>query len=134
MGKIFSQAVKPRVPEATDSIQVNFCKNPICSNYGVPASVKKQPRGPGASLRGRDSYKIQASNTQFPFLKCLLCNEHPPTKSNLAIQEEFFRLSDYLNAKEEPSCPEPLCNQRGSLQRKFKPPQASETKFRLTNK
>jgi len=109
LGKISNQAIKPRVPDAADSIQVNFCKNPTCPNYGVPASVKKQPRGPGARLRRRDRYKVQASNTQFPFLKCLLCNEHPPTKSNLSIQEEFFRLYDYLNEIKEPSCPEPLC-------------------------
>jgi hypothetical protein len=74
LGKIFSQANKPRVPDAVDGIQINFCKNPICSNYGVPASVKKQPRGPGASLRGRDNYKVQASRTQWPFLKSLYCN------------------------------------------------------------
>lgn len=110
MGKIYDQANKPRVPYAVDGIQVNFCKNPTCSNYGVPASVKKQPRGPGARLRGRDNYKIQASGTQWPFLKCLQCNEHPPTKNNLAIQEEFSRLSDYLKPKEEPSCPEPSCS------------------------
>ena len=58
MGKIFYQAIKPRVPNSADNIQVNFCKNPTCSNYGVPASIKKQPRGPGASLRGRDKYKV----------------------------------------------------------------------------
>jgi transposase-like protein len=88
--KIFSQANKPRVPDAVDGIQVNFCKNPTCSNYGVPASVKKQTRGPGARLRGRDRYKVQASN--------------------LAIQEEAVLLSEYLNPKEEPSCPKPSCS------------------------
>lgn len=90
MRKIFSKTNKPRVPIAANSIQVNFCKNPSCLNYGVPASAEKQPRGPGARLRGRDGYKVQASNTQVPILKCLLCNELPPTKSNLAIQEEFL--------------------------------------------
>ena len=110
MGKIFDRVNKPRVPNAAGGIQVNFCKNPACPNYGIPASTKKQPRGPGASLRGRDNYKVQASGTQWPFLKCLQCNEHPPTKNNLAIQEEFSRLSEYLKPQEEPSCPEPSCS------------------------
>ena len=110
MGKIFDRINKPRVPSAAGGIQVNFCKNPACPNYGIPASTKKQPRGPGASLRGRDTYKVQASGTQWPFLKCLQCNEHPPTKNNLAIQEEFSRLSEYLKPQEEPSCPEPSCS------------------------
>jgi len=61
-------------------------------------------------LRGRDNYKVQASSNQWPFLKCLYCNEHPPTKNNLAIQEEIYRFSDYLKLKEEPSCPEPSCS------------------------
>lgn len=112
MGKIFSRTNKPRLPHAFGSIQINFCKNPTYSNYGIPASVKKQPRGPGASLRGSDKYKIQARNTQWPFLKCLLCNEYPPIKSNLAIQEEFSRFSNYLRQKEEPSCPELSCSNR----------------------
>lgn len=110
MRKIFSKTNRPRVPIAANSIQVNFCKNPSCLNYGVPASTEKQPRGPGARLRGRDGYKVQASNTQVPILKCLLCNEYPPTKSNLAIQEEFFRLSSYLTPPKEPSCPDPSCS------------------------
>ena len=40
----------------------------------------------------------------------MYCNEHPPTKNNLAIQEEIYRFSDYLKLKEEPSCPEPSCS------------------------
>jgi hypothetical protein len=43
-----------RVPMEVGSIQVNFCKNPQCQNFGVPASGKRQPRGKGASERGRN--------------------------------------------------------------------------------
>ncbi len=110
MEKISYRQNKLRVPIAAGDIQVNFCKNPACPNYGVSASTKKQPRGPGAKLRGRDNYKVQASGTQWPFLKCLQCNEHPPTKSNHAIQEELLRLSDYLKPRKEPSCPGPSCS------------------------
>lgn len=33
-----------RVPIDVDGIQVNFCKNPQCPNFGAPASTKRQPR------------------------------------------------------------------------------------------
>ena len=102
MEKISYRQNKLRVPVAEGDIQVNFCKNPACPNYGVSASTKKQPRGPGAKLRGRDNYKVQASGTQWPFLKCLQCNEYPPTKSNHAIQEELLRLRRRLSLLERP--------------------------------
>lgn len=48
----------PRIPLAVDGIQMNFCKNPACENFGVPASTQKQPRGPGASKGNRDKYQL----------------------------------------------------------------------------
>jgi hypothetical protein len=30
-----------RVPRKVGTIQVNFCKNPQCKNFGVPASAKR---------------------------------------------------------------------------------------------
>jgi hypothetical protein len=30
-----------RVPPAADEIQVNFCRNPCCANFGVPAQITK---------------------------------------------------------------------------------------------
>lgn len=109
MGKISCQANKPRIPAAEGDIQVNFCKNPPCPNFGVPASTKKQPRGPGAKLRGRDKYVVNATESQWPTLKCLQCNEHPPIKSNYGIYEEFLRLTEYLKLFPIPSCPNPSC-------------------------
>ena len=77
-----------------------FVKNPTCPNYGVPASTKKQPRGrPRANVPGSDNYKVLSSARQVPILKCLFCNEYPPIKSNLAIQEEVSRLIEYLKGK-----------------------------------
>jgi len=32
-----------RIPVEVGAIQVNFCKNPQCQNFGVPASTEKQP-------------------------------------------------------------------------------------------
>ncbi len=45
-----------RVPMEVGTIHVNFCKNPQCQNFGIPASTMRQPRGRGAAERGRDTY------------------------------------------------------------------------------
>ena len=34
---------KLRIPATVGNVQVNFCKNPACPNFGVPASQDKQP-------------------------------------------------------------------------------------------
>jgi len=49
---------KSRIPEAVEGIQVNFCKNPRCENFGIAASVVKQPKGPGIKNLKHDVYKI----------------------------------------------------------------------------
>jgi hypothetical protein len=51
----------PRVPPPVNGIQVNFCKNPTCANYGAPASAEIQPRGPGAKARNRDNYSVKGA-------------------------------------------------------------------------
>lgn len=108
----------PRIPPEVAGIQVNFCKNPGCSNFGVSASVEKQPRGPGARERGRDSYRV-ASGTYgrnrkgTPVIICLKCNEAPPIKSNQGINEERERMAAYLTPSPEPSCPNEGCPNHG---------------------
>ena len=100
-----------RIPEPSGDIQVNFCKNPKCPNFGVPASPDKQPRGPGAADKNRDSYTISGSkgSARFsPSLKCNTCNESPPLKSNRAIAEELQRMSLYLSEKPT-TCPNSKC-------------------------
>lgn len=46
-------------------------------------------------------------------MKCSLCEEYPPIRSNVSIQEELDRLSAYLTAPPEPSCPNPSCVMHG---------------------
>ena len=101
---------KPRIPEAANGIQVNFCKNPRCPNFGVPASSQKQPKGPGASTRGRDAYIIKGGkgNTLAPFFRCTHCDEVLPIKSNKAIDEETSRILSYLSEKPI-TCPNEYC-------------------------
>ncbi len=102
-----------RIPEAVEGIQVNFCKNPRCENYGIPASVVKQPRGPGIKILRHDTYKITSKkNTKgisIPILACEFCDERPTIKSNQAIHEELCRFSSYLSPTIT-SCPNKICH------------------------
>jgi hypothetical protein len=80
----------PRIPPEHGGIQVNFCKNPHCENYGTPGA---QTTGRGAQ---RDRYTVVSAGRQYPVLKCHACGEYPPLKSNKGIAEELARLSAYL--------------------------------------
>jgi len=98
-----------RIPLEADGIQVNFCKNPLCDNYGVPASMNKQPRGPKAASAPRDSYTIVASGKRMPMLHCHKCGEYPTLKSNQGIAKEVDRISSFLQGR-KPSCPHETCD------------------------
>jgi len=98
-----------RVPIKVGSIQTNFCKNPECQNFGVPASTKKQPRGPGAKKRGRDTYTIIGSGRGTPMLRCSICGQCPTIKSNKGIHEEMSRFWEVLKPPSVPTCPNQDC-------------------------
>ena len=106
MGKQWSG---PRIPECFAGIQVNYCKNPLCLNFGHPASQNPQPRGPGSSSRGRDAYTVKSEPDGKVRLDCNLCGETLPLKSNTAIHEEHFRLTAYLAPRQDASCPDEKC-------------------------
>ena len=36
-----NRASKPRNQLEIEGIKVNFCKNPVCNNLGIPASTEK---------------------------------------------------------------------------------------------
>lgn len=72
---------KRRTPDEFHGIQVNYCKNPQCSNFGVPIGKK--------TARGTNAYKIVASAKGFPQGYCNGCGEHFPLKSNQGIFEEL---------------------------------------------
>lgn len=106
--------LKTRIPESVSGIQVNFCKNPNCLNFGNPASLKTQPRGPGAKERGRDTYTLSGGQQgKIVFLRCQYCGETPPLKSNLGIYEELNRVASYLDPTPEPVCPKTSCENHG---------------------
>lgn len=100
----------PRIPYPAGDIQVNFCKNPTCRNFGIPASTDLQPRGRHAMLMGRDDYSISGIKSKSAGIKCSVCNEVSTVKSNRSIVEEFDRISAYLKIKKvDPSCPNKEC-------------------------
>lgn len=112
---------KQRIPLEVEGIQVNFCKNPNCANYGIPASAESQ-RGKEAKARGRDKYRVESGSYSHnrpgtPVITCLLCGERPPIKSNQGIYEEKKRISQYL-AVREPSCPNRDCKNFGITDKK----------------
>lgn len=86
---------RPRVPPEVGGIQINFCKNPRCSNFGIPASATKPSQSsPSSGQSGH--YRIVASLPGTPLMRCTSCGETFPVKSNLAIAEELARLSAFL--------------------------------------
>ena len=101
--------LKERIPIEIGTIQVNFCKNPQCKNFGVPASTMRQPRGPGAVERGRDSYTVIGSGRGVPMLRCNLCGQYPTIKSNKAIHEELIRMWKPFETPAVPTCPNLDC-------------------------
>lgn len=101
---------RPRVPFPDKGLQVNFCKNHRCRNFGRPASSEKQPKGPGAKNKpGRDLYIVSAHGKNKPRLECVLCGQKPPMKSNVAVNEELSRFSEFLELAPLPTCPNPEC-------------------------
>lgn len=95
----------PRVPVVHHGLQYNFCKCHTCLNFGIPPLPKGSDNPIG-------KYMIVAGGKDYPLLKCPHCNESPPLKSNLGIQEEIDRISSYLSIKSsEPvaCCPNPDC-------------------------
>ena len=107
MQKKSSGGSTTRIPAACGGIQVNFCKNPACENYGIPAA---QTTGRGTQ---RDRYAVVSAGRQYPVVKCHGCGEYPPLKSNQGIAEERERLGAYLSVPPEPSCPDVDCANNG---------------------
>jgi transposase-like protein len=98
-----------RVPVEVGAIQVNFCKNPQCQNFGIPASTIKQPRGRGSAEGDRDTYRVVGSGRGTPMLRCSFCGQYPTIKSNKAIHEELIRFWKPFEPLASPTCPNQDC-------------------------
>lgn len=91
-------------------LQVNFCKNPRCANFGVPPAIAvKYARRAKATAATGVEYRIGAGGAGYPLLKCLLCGEHLPLKSNQGVVEELARLSRHFNSSPVRCCPNSGC-------------------------
>jgi DNA polymerase III epsilon subunit-like protein/transposase-like protein len=101
-----------RIPQPFDNIQVNFCKNPICPNFGIPASTKKQPRGPYAKPHTQDGYIRKTKGGVFHLL-CKYCGESFPLKSNQGIAEEAIRFTPQAPQRPVPACKNGNCENFG---------------------
>jgi len=95
--------LKPCVPSAVSGIQYNFCKNLNCSQFGLIPSDLPNKRGTTST------YAFVSGGKQYPLLKCNVCSESPPLKSNQGSQEEIERLSKYLIPKDALACPNAKC-------------------------
>lgn len=103
-----SPVAEARLPPAAGQLQVNFCKNPKCSNFGIPPRVQVL-RGGAAHGGKSDQYSRWSSGqTSMPLMRCNRCGEAFPLKSNHGIVEEVERLSSYLVRKEH-CCPIETC-------------------------
>lgn len=107
MAKIFQGNKPSRVPPETSGIQTNFCKNPVCGNFGVPA----EERDPGKKRAARGgTYRAVSAGTGIAALRCNRCGEMPPIKSNLAIAEERDRFLADITLPPPPACPDTACS------------------------
>ena len=96
-------------------IQVNHCRAPSCTNFRVPARTQHAKPGPSA---GRDpAYKLASTiKGTVPSIRCKVCNESPPLKSNACIVAELERLADaggLWRLEETASCRNPECGNHG---------------------
>ncbi len=103
---------------STLTIQVNFCKNVRCANFGVPPSLAKGKHrskilpvpGDAYILSGAGGSKTYQSKLK---LKCGLCGETPPVKSNEGLAQDIARIAEYSAAPKPVSCPDISCANHG---------------------
>ncbi len=107
----------PRIPGVFGDIQVNYCRNPACSNFGNPARpFVRRGRPSSGAPAPRDDYVLSGDARLAPdsFLKCKRCLRTLSIKSNEAIAAELARISSYLEPRPEPSCPASSCANAGA--------------------
>ena len=85
-------------------MQINFCKNPTCQNYGVAATETKSK-----GISKSNAYKSVGIGADIAGISCLLCKETLTVKSNLAVVEEAQRMLGEVTISTAPGCPEKAC-------------------------
>ena len=75
------------IPAPSNGIQINFCKNPHCGNFGVTPQCKES----------EDQYKLLSDKGRGQILRCLHCGTIAILKSNKGVFDEYKRL-DFSSA------------------------------------
>jgi transposase-like protein len=112
MSKNNCQRKKQKIPESFEGIQINFCKNSKCLNFGVCAETHEAQKNnenidKDQALPIKPIYKIVTSTKKISSIECLSCYERNKSsfqrtqstyimKSNQAVHEELMRISSYL--------------------------------------
>ncbi|WP_150138916.1 exonuclease domain-containing protein [Candidatus Enterovibrio escicola] len=90
----------------TPQMQLNFCKNSECDNFGVVA-MNPEKYANGKVKRGlRNQYKLtkkKKSRNEY-LLTCKLCGQSSAIINNQSLGKEIERLSS-IGIQDEPSCP-----------------------------
>ncbi|WP_068544604.1 exonuclease domain-containing protein [Thalassotalea crassostreae] len=88
-------------PNTGEMVQLNFCKNPNCDNYRIPATNPKKDKD-GKPKRGLgNDYRITNSGER---LTCQLCKTSTNLVNNRAFVFESMRVQS-LSQMNLPSCP-----------------------------
>jgi transposase-like protein len=91
----------PRIPLEHGGVQVNYCKSPVCVNYGVPPEQ--------TSMRGRNRYTLDSRNKGISSCICTSWSEGFPLKSNRGIAEEVEGMASYLSPPGAVCCRNEAC-------------------------
>ena len=99
-------------------VQVNFCKNPKCPNFGIPPSLPKgahrskaAPGTPGVEYTlSSPSRRGARAALQ---LRCDLCRETPPIKNNEGLAQVLNSMSAHTEPPPPVSCPKEDCPNHG---------------------
>lgn len=100
-----SRVAKQRSPASYGGIQVNFCKSPVCTNFGVTIAEKLK-----ANSETPNPYRLSGAGRNFPVAKCNACGESFPLKSNKGVFEELSRMLAALEPPNPASCPVADCS------------------------
>ena len=86
--EVISSPLASALPPPVAGIDVNFCKNPTCRNFGISAFVVKYRRTAGTALAVTPgtAYTIVATGKRRPALKCLLCGEMGPPQARADVR------------------------------------------------
>lgn len=89
-----------RIPVDFEGLQLNFCRNLECENFGIPPLPVS-----GSGKAAADGYRAIGG----PTMQCSRCNQNFSLKSNRATIEEFERQRAAFMQDHGPACENPEC-------------------------